>query len=97
MSKNKTAIAFASFLMFAMTFSLVALPAANAHDPPWTIPTYAFIEVNPNPVGVNQTAYVNMWLDKVPPTAVMYWGMMWHNFEVTVTKPDGTTETLGPF
>jgi outer membrane protein assembly factor BamB len=97
MSKNKTAIAFASFLMFAMAISLVALPAANAHDPPWTIPTYAFIEVNPNPVGVNQTTYVNMWLDKVPPTAVMYWGMMWHNFEVTVTKPDGTTETLGPF
>jgi hypothetical protein len=32
MSKNKTAIAFALFLMFAMTFSLVALPAANAHD-----------------------------------------------------------------
>jgi hypothetical protein len=32
MSKNKIAIAFAFFLMFAMTSSLVALPAANADD-----------------------------------------------------------------
>jgi hypothetical protein len=32
MSKNKIAVAFALFLMFAMASSLVALPAANAHD-----------------------------------------------------------------
>ncbi len=32
MSKNKIAIVFALFLMFAMASSLVASPAASAHD-----------------------------------------------------------------
>jgi hypothetical protein len=65
MSKNKTAIAFALFLMFAMTFSLVPFPAANAHDPAWQIPTYAYIVAEPDPVGVGQIAHVYMWLDPV--------------------------------
>ena len=51
----------------------------------------------PNPVGVGQTAYIGFWLDKVPPTAYQEYGDRWHNFTVTVTKPDGTTQTLGPF
>jgi outer membrane protein assembly factor BamB len=58
---------------------------------------YAFLNIAPNPAGVGQTAYVNFWIDKVPPTAVGGWGYKWHNMTVTVTKPDGTTETLGPF
>jgi outer membrane protein assembly factor BamB len=89
------AIAFALMLTIAVT--LVALPAANAHTPAWTISTYAYINVAPNPVGVGQTAYVNFWLDKVPPTVEGNWGMHWHNMKVTVTKPNGDTETLGPF
>jgi hypothetical protein len=97
LSENKIAIAFALFLMFAMTFSLVAFPSANAHTPPWTISTYAYIVVSPNPVGVGQTAYVNFWLDKVPPTAIGYWGMVWHNFKVNVTGPNGETKDLGTF
>jgi hypothetical protein len=80
-----------------MAVTLVALPVANAHYPPWTLSTYAFINVAPNPVGVNQTVYVTFWLDKVPPTSIGVWGMRWHNMTVTVTKPDGTTELLGPF
>ena len=34
MAKNKKAIAIALFLMATITVTLVALPAANAHDPP---------------------------------------------------------------
>jgi hypothetical protein len=97
MSKNKTATLFALFLMLAMAISLVALPSANAHTPPWAIPTYAFMEVNPSPVGVGQTAYVNFWIDKVPPTAIGLWGTRWHNFKVTVTTPKGDTVDLGTF
>jgi outer membrane protein assembly factor BamB len=86
-------------LLAVLTFSgLVAIiPTANAHTPPWTITTYAFINVAPNPVGVGQTAYVNFWIDKVPPTAEGNWGYKWHNMTVTMTKPDGTTQILGPF
>jgi hypothetical protein len=97
MSKNKIATAIALFLMFAMAFSLVALPAANAHDPQWQIPTYAFINVAPNPAGLGQTVNIGMWLQIVPPTASGAAGDRWHGFTVTVTKPGGTTETLGPF
>jgi len=38
-----------------------------------------------------------MWLSLTPPSAQAAYGDRWHNFKVTVTKPDGTTETLGPF
>ena len=95
-NKSKNTL-IALFLMVTFAVSLIALPAANAHTPPWTIPTYAFLNVAPSPVGVGQTAYVNFWLDKVPPTAEGNYGVHWHNMKVTVTKPDGTTETLGPF
>ena len=97
-SRNRTtATAIALFLVLTIAVTLVALPATNAHTPAWTIPTYAFINVAPNPVGVGQAAFVNFWLDKVPPTAMQQYGDRWHNFAVTVTKPNGNTENLGSF
>ena len=97
MTRNRIAIAIALLLMLTMTVTLVAVPLASAHTPPWTISTYAYMVISPNPVGVGQTAYVNFWLDKVPPTAIGGWGMMWHNMKVTMTKPNGLTEVLGTF
>src|SRR4030042_3800447 len=94
MTRSKTAIATAIFLMFAMTSLLVTVPFTYAHDPPWTIPTYAFINVAPNPVGVGQRVSVAGWIDKVPPLAEGSYGIKWHNMKVTVTRPDRTTETL---
>jgi hypothetical protein len=38
-----------------------------------------------------------MWVQIPPPTAATAVGDRWHNFNVTITRPDGTTETLGPF
>jgi outer membrane protein assembly factor BamB len=83
--------------MLTIAVTLVALPAANAHTPAWTIPTYAYLSVTPNPVGVGQAVYIGFWVDKVPPTANAQYGDRWHNFTVTVTKPDGSTEKLGPY
>ncbi len=94
--KNLKAVTIALILLFASTIPIICLPAANAHTPPWTISTYAFLVVAPNPVGVGQTLTVNFWLDKVPPTAIGGWGMDWHNITVTVTKPDGASQVLGP-
>ena len=54
----------------------------------------SYLNVAPNPIGLSQTAYVNFWLDKPPPTANGAYGDRWHNMTVTVTKPDGTTSTL---
>jgi hypothetical protein len=96
-TKTFATIALLSILASAIASTLIAVPTVYAHDPPLTIPTYAYISVAPNPVGVGQTAYVNVWLDKVPPGAEGYWGMVWHNMHVNVTKPDGTTVDLGTF
>jgi len=81
-----------------LSISLLAfLPSVNAHDPAWEIPTYAYLVVSPNPVGVGQTMFVVMWLHGAPPTAVGVAGDRWHDFFLDITKPDGTTETLGPY
>jgi outer membrane protein assembly factor BamB len=100
-SRSKTTtIAVALFLMFAIAFSLVALPAANAHTPAWGIPTHAYIHVMPNPVGVDQTVTVYMWLDQLfgvgfgaADSAAIGNDYRFHDYQLTITKPDGKTET----
>ena len=54
--------------------------------------TDAWISVNPNPVGVGQELQVNIWISPYPPSAYLDV----HGFMTTITKPDGTTEKVGP-
>jgi len=90
MTKSKTAIAIA-ILMFAMAFSLFALPA-NA-QPGVTLKTYPFVDAIPNPVGVGEDLLIRFGiLQQTPNVAFGYSGLT-----VTITRPDGTTETRGPF
>ena len=64
--KSRTmTILIAAFLMFSMAASTLLIPNANAHSPPWQIPTYAYIVAEPNPIGVGQTIQVYIWLDEV--------------------------------
>lgn len=91
--KSKTS-AIAIILMLTFSFMIVSLPVTNAHDPPWSIPTYAFLSVQPNPIGVNQTAFVVLWLDRVMPGAALGNDIRFHNFKLEITKPDGSTETM---
>ena len=64
--KNKTAaIAIAMLLSLSMVASISLLPQASAHTPAWNIPTYAYINVAPDPIGVGQRAVVIIWLDKL--------------------------------
>ncbi len=96
--KNKiAAITIAILMTISMAASMMLVPTASAHTPPWTIPTYAFITLAPNPAGVSQSVYVSFWIDKAPPSAYSDWGYRWHNMTVAVTTPGGTTTTLGPF
>jgi hypothetical protein len=96
LTRNRIAEAIALFLMFAMALSLVALPAANAHTPAWELPTYAYINVAPDPVGVGQRVSVNMWLSRVLPGAQIGNDIRFHDYELTITAPDGkvTSETF---
>ncbi len=59
--------------------------------PSVTIPTTAFISISPNPIGVGQTVLINLWLE--PPVA---YNRFFSGYTVTITKPDNTTEVVGP-
>ena len=95
--RNKMLISLALFLVLTISATLIALPVTYAHDPPWTNPTTAFIAVAPNPIGVGQNLMVAMWLSIPPPTSIDIGGDRWKGMTVTITKPDGTKETQGPF
>ena len=96
--KNKTlAILIATILTISIGASTALIPISNAHLPAWNIPTYAFCNVGTNPDGVGQAVNIGLWLGQPPPTANGPYGDRWHNLTVTVTKPDGTKETLCRF
>ena len=83
------------FLMILLSAPMIQLPNTSAAYPPFQ--SFAFINVAPHPAGLGQTVTVGMWLAQPPPTANGPYGDRWVNFKLTITKPDGTTETLGPF
>jgi hypothetical protein len=93
--KNKL-FAISIIAILLMSTAIILMPSGSARTK-LTIPTWAYISVQPNPSGVGQEAFVNFWIDKVPPTASQFWGDRWEGYIVTATKPDGTTEKLGPF
>jgi len=57
-----------------------------------TIDVALQLAVNPNPTGVDQTVDIIIWGQPIPPGS----GEVFHDFTVTITKPSGTTQTLGP-
>lgn len=81
------------FLALTLGASLTLLPNADAHSPPWTIISYAYISVSPNPVGVGQTVAVLMWVDYPLPGSSMNNDIRRYDYTLTITKPDSTTET----
>jgi len=89
MSKNKIAEVVALFLLFAMVVSSLNLSTANAQ---LSKATYAIIGAVPNPVGVGQETLILTGITD----ATVHPQEGWEGITVTVTKPDGTTQTLGP-
>jgi hypothetical protein len=95
-AKDKTAIAIAIFLMLSIGASMMLVPTTNAHTPPIKIKTFAYILAAPNPVGVNQKVDIIMWVDKTMggwDAASADNDIRMHNYKLTITKPDGSTET----
>ena len=95
--KNRTGkrTTFAIALTLVLTLSTLAavLPAAQSHDPAWQIPTFAKINVAPDPVGVGQDVVVVFWLGNAPYyNAAVNNNYRFHNYKVTITAPDGSTE-----
>ncbi len=61
----------ALFLMLTITATsiFVSLPLSNAHDPPWTFPTTAYVTCAPGIIGVGQYTTIVVWLDRYSPTS----------------------------
>jgi outer membrane protein assembly factor BamB len=97
LKSKKTLILSIALLAILATSTIPFYSIADARTYNETIQTFAFLTAIPNPVGVGQTIYLSMFIDKVPPTANGVGGDRWVNMKITVTKPDGTNETLGPF
>ena len=88
-----TAIALTISMIFSV---LVTTSIATAHTPPWSVNTFAYCSVAPNPTGVGQEVLIMAWLHVVPPTAEGAYGDRWKGYKITITRPDNTTETKGP-
>ena len=82
------------FLIFSLLMSamIVNLSAVAAQEP-LRINPYPFLGGIPNPIGVNQEVLLHV--GSIYPTTWPQTG--WTGLTVEVTKPDGQTETLGPF
>ena len=97
-SKNKTtAIAIVILLAFSAATSTMLMPNATAHDPPWVLPTSAFIVANPNPIGVGETVTIYMWIDQVfgvgfegsSAAAIARPTYRFHNYNLTILDENG--------
>ena len=89
LTRNKTITTIALILMLAFSALVASISTVKAAD----VPTYAYLAVAPNPIGIGQTTTVNGWVEPLQPTSLD----LFHNMTVTITKPDGTKETRGPF
>ncbi|MGD2066273.1 MAG: hypothetical protein PVI43_03780, partial [Candidatus Bathyarchaeota archaeon] len=74
-------------------FSIVFVLASFSQVFGAPVPTDAFIDVVPNPVGVNQQVLICYWIQPSPATASIASGM-WQEIAIEVTKPDGYVSTI---
>jgi outer membrane protein assembly factor BamB len=81
----------AVILILSMTISIFDMQKSQAQATTSSSIVYPIIDVIPNPCGVNQKALINYGAINYLTTEADGW-----NVTITVTKPDGTTETLNP-
>ncbi|MGD6807956.1 MAG: hypothetical protein ACQCN4_13480 [Candidatus Bathyarchaeia archaeon] len=93
MANRKTAILIALFTMLTMTVSLIPTSLAQFGTQVNTMTAYAFVGARPNPVGVGQEVLIHFGITAPTQNATE----SYKGITVTITKPDNTTVTLGPF
>jgi len=91
--KNKSKISTITLILMLTIAGLMSgLSAVIAQDP-GRKPTYPFIGAIPNPVQVNKEVLFHIGITDAAPNLAN----VWEGLTVTVTKPDGTKQTLGPY
>ncbi len=91
--KHKLQTTIALLLVLSMSVSFGVMSNANAHTPPWNVPTYAHINIMPNPIGVNQPVTVYFWIDTPFPGALVSNDYRPHDYTLVITSPDGKNVT----
>ena len=79
-------------LIGSMTITILIAPVGAQSFTGWKA-SYAYIGATPNPVAVGEEVLIHLGITE----ALQVTEHKWYGLTVTVTKPDGTTQTLGPF
>jgi hypothetical protein len=89
---------FAIILVLTLTLpAFFLLPfQVNAQQSVANVASNTYLVLSPNPIGINQLVNVMFWLDNTPPQIYSNYYYGW-NFTLSITKPDGTIETKGPY
>ncbi len=87
------AIMIAVILTVSIGGTLTLIPSASAHSPPWTLETYAFTDVEPNPCGVGQQMLIFGWINTLISGAAYTNEIRAVNYTFVITQPDGTNVT----
>jgi len=66
-------------------------PTPTGVTPSFTVTTTGYLSFTPNPIGVNQLLLVNIWQEPATNVNRAHTG-----YTVKMTKPDGSTVTIGP-
>jgi len=80
-------------LMITMSALLIALPGVTAQDTYREKTTHAYVGATPNPIGVNQQVLIHVGITDYLVTVTDGW----EGLTLSVTKPDGSTDILGPY
>ncbi len=102
--KPAISIITAVLLLALTTTMIVSVPSVYGQSGaekylqlPTEIPTYLGLMVIPNPVGVNQQAWIRAIFTKPVPTSHGLLGDMYENVMIEITAPDGKKSTMGPY
>ena len=88
-TRNILALALTALLVFSIAATLLPTNAQTSGQ----MTSYAYLIVEPNPVGVGQTTYIAMLLDVPLPSSSEANDIRRHDYQLTITAPDGTVQT----
>lgn len=91
MTRRKLLSTITLILLLCIVLPIFTL-SVNAHDPPWEIPTTAYINVAPDYIGVGQQAIIVFWLDRTPSGAAAANDIRMKGYQLHIIKPDGTKQ-----
>ena len=86
--KNKL-ITLSMMLILSISMSTILIENTAAHTPAQKITTHAYVQAVINPIGVGQSTYIYLWIDKVKDGALITNNVRFHNYKLTITAPNG--------